>query len=268
MKSRLYRMAVGLVLPVLLLLAWEWGVRRGAVSPMFFPAPTTIGEALSRMASTGRLAEDLAATLSRVSAGLLVGVGAGLPLGLLMGWRDSARAFLDPTIAATHALPKIAVYPVLMILLGIDDASRVALVALGAFYPMLVNAMAGVRQIDPRFFEIARSYGAGKKRVLTEVIWPGSLPFLLSGLRLALNGALLLGIAAELLTAKQGLGGTIWMSWQTFRTEDLYAVLFVTGLMGVAFNGLTDLLTRVLVPWKGREANGEGRGVFFAGRGQ
>jgi NitT/TauT family transport system permease protein len=117
--------------------------------------------------------------------------------------------------------------------------------------------MTAVRQIDPRYFEVAESYGARGIRILSEVIWPGSLPLVLAGFRLALNGALLLGIAAELLTAREGLGGMIWMAWQTFRTEELYAALFVTGLLGVAFNSLTDLATRILAPWRPGAENGK-----------
>jgi NitT/TauT family transport system permease protein len=217
---------------------------------MFFPAPTTIAKTLFAMTASGRLGADLAATLCRVAVGLCIGVGLGLPLGLLMGWKPAFRVMVDPMVAATHALPKIAIYPILMVLFGIGDGSRVALVALGAFFPMLINAMTGVRQIDPRFFEVAESYGARGIRIMTEVVWPGSLPLVLAGFRLALNGALLLGIAAELLTAREGLGGMIWMAWQTFRTEELYAALFVTGALGVAFNGLTDLLVRTLAPWR------------------
>lgn len=247
----------GLFLPCILLLGWELGVRAGWVSPMFFPAPTTIATTLASMAKSGRLGANLLATLLRVALGLSIGVGLGLPLGLLMGWKPSFRAIVDPMVGATHALPKIAIYPILMVLFGIGDGSRVALITLGAFFPMLVNAMTAVRQIDPRYFEVAESYGARGIRILSEVIWPGSLPLVLAGFRLALNGALLLGIAAELLTAREGLGGMIWMAWQTFRTEELYAALFVTGLLGVAFNGLTDLMARILAPWRPGAENGK-----------
>ena len=256
-KSWCWKRGLGaLFLPVLILACWELGSRAGVISPMFFPAPSRIALALSGMATDGRLFKDLAATLYRVAVGLSIGVGLGLPLGLLMGWNPGVRALVDPMVGATHALPKIAIYPILMVLFGIGDGSRVALVALGAFFPMLINSMTAVRQIDPRYFEVARSYGAHRNRILSEVIWPGSLPLVLAGFRLALNGALLLGIAAELLTARQGLGGMIWMAWQTFRTEELFAALFVTGLLGVSFNGLTDLLVRILVPWRIRAENG------------
>ncbi|MFA0888099.1 MAG: ABC transporter permease [Synergistales bacterium] len=250
MKSRLKRFFGPLVLPLVVLAAWEIGSRMGVISPMFFPSPATIAKTLADLAASGRLGVDLKATLGRVAIGLSIGVGLGLPLGLLMGWKPGLRYLADPMVAATHALPKIAMYPILMVLFGIGDGSRVALIALGAFFPMLINAMSGVRQIDPRFFEVAESYGARGGRILTEVVWPGSLPFVLAGFRLALNGALLLGIAAELLTAREGLGGMIWMAWQTFRTEEMYAALFVTGLLGVAFNGLTNLLVRKLAPWR------------------
>lgn len=256
MKGHMKKVLGQFALPVILLVAWEWGSRVGLVSPMFFPAPTTIAGTLVSLAASGRLGTDLGATLGRVAIGLSIGVGLGLPLGLLMGWKPRLRVLVDPMVAATHALPKIAMYPILMVLFGIGDGSRVALIALGAFFPMLINAMSGVRQIEPRFFEVAESYGAHGWRILAEVVWPGSLPFVLAGLRLALNGALLLGIAAELLTAREGLGGMIWMAWQTFRTEEMYAALFVTGLLGVAFNGLTNLMVRKLAPWRPQAGTG------------
>jgi NitT/TauT family transport system permease protein len=166
-----------------------------------------------------------------------------------MGWSRSLRAALDPLVAAVHPLPKIAVLPLIMIIFGIGESSKIVVIAVGTFFPMLINSMAGVRQISPIHFEVAENYGASPFKVLTRVIIPGSLPLVLAGARLALNIALLLTIAVELVSAREGLGEMIWFAWQTLRTEELYASLVVIGALGVTFNLLLQALSQRLVPW-------------------
>jgi NitT/TauT family transport system permease protein len=123
-------------------------------------------------------------------------------------------------------------------------------IAVGTFFPMLINSMAGVRQISPIHFEVAANYGASPFKVLTRVVIPGSLPLVLVGARLALNIALLFTIAVELVSAREGLGEMIWLAWQTLPTEELYASLAVIGALGVGFNLLLQLSARHLVPWR------------------
>jgi NitT/TauT family transport system permease protein len=170
-------------------------------------------------------------------------------LGLLMGFSAKVRAAVDPLVAAAHSIPKIAVLPILMILLGIGEAPKIAVVAAAAFFPILINTMAGVRQISPIHFEVAHSYGASAPRIFWRVLVPGSLPQILSGTRLALNGALLITIALEIVAARNGLGAAIWLAWQTLRVEELFAALAVASFLGVTFNATLVRLERRLVPW-------------------
>lgn len=235
---------------LLVLLLWEVAGRTGLVSTLFFPVPTSIAHSLAEMIASGALWIDLSATLSRLGLGLCIGGGLGLLLGLLMGWSRRLRSVIDPFIAAGHPIPKIAILPLFMIVLGIGEWSKMALVATGTFFPMLVSTMAGVRQIRPIHFEVAENYGARWHQVFTNVVVPGSLPLILAGARLALNTALLLTIAVELLTAQVGLGARVWLAWETLRTEDLYAVLLVTALLGILFNGSLQCLAGHLVPWQ------------------
>jgi len=118
------------------------------------------------------------------------------------------------------------------------------------FFPMLINTMAGVRQISPIYFEVAKNYGASLFKVLTRVVVPGSLPLVLTGTRLALNTALVLTIAVEVVAAQEGLGEMIWFAWQTLRTEELYATLIVIAALGISFNLILQRLTARLVPWQ------------------
>jgi NitT/TauT family transport system permease protein len=198
---------------------------------------------------TGKLAAETGLTLQRLLLGLVFGGGPGLLLGLLMGWWRPLRIVLDPFVAALHPIPKIAILPLIMVFLGIDEAPKVAVAALGAFFPMLINTMEGVRQIHPIHFEIAQNCGASRWKVFQRVIWPASLPYMLTGLRLALNVTLLLVVAVEMVSARQGLGAMMWLAWELMRSEHLYAALLVIIFFGLGFNALVYYLARVLTPW-------------------
>jgi ABC-type nitrate/sulfonate/bicarbonate transport system permease component len=160
------------------------------------------------------------------------------------------RSVIDPLVAALHSLPKIAILPLIMIIFGIGDVWKVVVIAIGSFFPMLITSAAGVRQIHPIYFEVAENYGASRLRVYARVVLPGSLPLVLTGLRLAMNTALLLAIAVEIVAAQQGLSSMIWFAWETLRTEELYAALVTAALLGIGFNALVQQLIRVLVPWQ------------------
>jgi NitT/TauT family transport system permease protein len=181
--------------------------------------------------------------------GLLLGAVPGLLLGLAMGGSPRLRAIVDPFVAAIHPMPKLALLPLLMVLLGIGEAPRIVVIAIAAFFPMLLSAMAGVRQISPVHFEVARNYGASPHQVFLRVALPGSLPMVLTGLRLAANVSLLLAIAVEIASAQLGLGALVWLSWQVLRVELLYATLVVTALFGIGINVLLQWVARRLVPW-------------------
>ena len=249
LRSRPERWVV-IVVPLAALGLWEWSVRAGLVSPLFFPAPSVIAMAGMRMLRSGELGRHVGSTLYRVVAGFALGGLSGLIVGLVMGWWPRLRAVMDPLIAAAHPLPKIALLPLIMIFFGIGEISKIVAVAISAFFPMLINAMAGVRQIHPIHYEVARNYGASPGRVLARVVMPGSLPLVLVGARLAVNSALLVTIAVELISAQEGLGSAIWLAWETLQTEKLYVGLFVIAVLGVAINRLLQMLTHVLTPWQ------------------
>jgi len=231
------------------LLAWEVLARLGQLSPLFFPPPSIILLTLGEMALGGKLWPHLLATLERLGLGFVLGATAGLALGLGMGWSPRLRLIGDPLVAALHPIPKIAIFPLIMIIFGIGEASKVVAIAIAAFFPMLINSMAGVRGLSPVYFEVAHNYGAGRWKTFSRVVLPGSLPMTLAGVRLALNMALVIAVAVELLSARAGLGVLIWFSWQTLRIEDMYASLVVIGALGGGSNLLLQALTHRLTPW-------------------
>lgn len=249
------RVWIPLAVGVSLLAAWEAAVRLGLASPVYFPPPTEIGATLWEALASGELWLHLRSTLLRVIPGLFIGMVPGLLLGVVMGRSKALRQVVDPFVAAVHPIPKIALLPLLMILLGIGEASRIAVVAVAAFFPMLINAMAGVSRISPLYFEVARNYGASRWKQLTRVMLPASLPMVLSGLRLSANVAFLVAVAVEIIAADTGLGALIWFSWEVLRVELLYAVLVVIALFGVTLNVTLGALARQLAPWQSA-ANG------------
>jgi ABC-type nitrate/sulfonate/bicarbonate transport system permease component len=231
------------------LLMWEWLSQTGRISQLFFPPPTTILKTLIEMILDWTLFVQLKATLSRLLIGFAIGGTAGLLLGLGMGWSPRLRAVLDPLVAIIHPIPKIAIFPLIMIIFGIGEASKVVAIAIAAFFPMLINCMSGVRQLNPVYFEVTNNYGASNWKTFSRVVVPGSLPAILTGLRLAINMAMVITITVELLSAKEGLGVIIWFSWQTLRIEDLYASLVVIGLLGFGINLFLQWLSRKVTPW-------------------
>lgn len=201
------------------------------------------------MAGTADFWLTLSATLFRLMAGLLIGCSAGLLLGWVMGASRPVRVAFDPVVAALHPVPKLAIFPIFLVLLGIGEASKVALVALTAFFPMVINTLAGVQQIDRTYLDAAANFGASGRTLLRHVILPASLPMALAGLRLAVNSALVVTISIEMLSARQGLGAQIWLAWQTLRTEELYATLVVIAVIGLIMNQVLALIAHRSMPW-------------------
>lgn len=238
--------------PVILgiaLLAWEWAVATGRVSALFFPAPTTIVATLINLFVARDLLLDVGLTLYRMGVGFLIGATAGIVLGLLMGWSARVRTVMEPFIAGLHPMPKSALLPLMLVLMGLGDRPRFALVALAAFFPLLINTMSSVNSIDPALLEAAANYGARGFKLFQRVIFPAALPGILSGARIAANTAMTIAITTELLTSRNGLGARIWMAWETLRTENLYATLIVIALVGLTINWLLVRLARWLMPW-------------------
>jgi ABC-type nitrate/sulfonate/bicarbonate transport system permease component len=232
-------------------LAWEFGSRNGWISRLFFPAPSTILVALAQSAASGALLLDLGYTLGRLILGLALGGVSGLALGLAMGWSRTVRLLAGPVVAAVHPMPKLALLPLALVIFGIGEQSKIVMIALTSFFPMLINSLAGVEQIDALTLEVARHYGARGFTLFRRIIWPASLPMVLIGVRLALNGALLMTVAVELVLARQGLGASIWLAWQTLRTEQLYVALLVIALLGLGSNAAIERITAHLTPWRG-----------------
>lgn len=248
MKERTYRL-ISLLSPLACLLLWELSVRAGFLDGRFFPPPSRVLSALGTMVLSGELWAHLSASLWRIAAGFVLGAVPGILAGLAMGWSRAVRAVLDPLVAATYPLPKIAILPLLLLIFGIGEASKVAVVAIAVFFMVVITTAHGVKQIDPALILAARSLGAGGSRLFTRVVLPASLPAVFTGLRLALGMSLLVLVAAEFVAADRGIGFLIWISWSTLSVTRMYAGLVTIALLGLLFTGVLERAGKALMPW-------------------
>ena len=247
-KEHRYRL-ISIISPFLLLILWEITVRVGVLDIRFFPPPTQVFVILAEMMISGELFEHIGISFQRIALGFILSSVPGILLGLLVGWSRGVRAFVDPIIAATYPIPKIAILPLLLVIFGLGEASKVATVAIAGFFLVLISTVHGVLQIDHVLIQAAENYGAKGWKLFTKVILPACLPSIFTGLRLSLGISLLIIVAAEFVAAKRGLGYLIWISWSTLSVGKMYAGLVVIGFFGVLFTNGLERVGRLLMPW-------------------
>jgi NitT/TauT family transport system permease protein len=239
-----------LLTPPVLLALWEAAARLGMPDTRFFPPPTEIIQAFWRLCTSGVLPHELGITLLRSLIGFGLGLLPALVLGLTMGLSPLIRGAVWPIIGALYPIPKIAVLPLIMLLFGLGESSKWVIVAVGVFFPVLINAMVGVLNVEAIYYDVGISFGASRiNRVLT-IALPGAMPMVLAGVRLGWGVALLVVVAAEFVAAKSGIGYMIWTSWQTFEVDDMYVGIAAMSITGFCTFVLLDALGKLLAPWQ------------------
>src|SRR5215472_13330900 len=186
-----------LLSPIGLLILWELLIRAGIGDRRFVPAPSDIAERFYLLAATGELAEHVLATLWRIVVGYVIGVAPAVIIGLLMAMWRGVRIVVDPLIAALFPIPKVALMPLLLLAFGFGDASKMAVVAIGAFFPVVINTYTGAANIEPIYIDVARNYGASRLVMFSRIVFFGALPMTFAGLRTALAISFLVVVAAE-----------------------------------------------------------------------
>jgi NitT/TauT family transport system permease protein len=160
-------------------------------------------------------------------------------------------AVFKPLIDATFPIPKVGLLPLVIILFGLGEASKYAIIAISAFYLIVINTAAGVRQIERIYLDVGRNYHAGRLMMFTDVALPGALPSILTGMKISMGVSLIIIVTAESLAAKSGIGFLIWTSWQVFEVEKMYVGLFVSAVLGFLLAVILDALEHRLIPWEG-----------------
>lgn len=239
--------------PLVLLGMWEWLSRSGRIDPTFWPPPSSLWGTFVSMIRDGGLLGDVQVTLVRILGGFLLGAVPGVCLGLAMGLFWPIRVLLMPIATAVYAIPKIAILPLVVIVFGLGESSKLAIVAVSIFFLVVLNTMAGVQAIDPSYRDVARNLGANPLELFLTVALPGSLPAIFTGLRLALGFTLVVIVGTEFITPGDGVGSLIWESWQRLAIKPMFVGLVVTGLLGWLLSTALDVLERLALPWKAPE---------------
>jgi sulfonate transport system permease protein len=236
--------------PVVVLLVWEFLARVGVLKPAYAPAPTDILGTTVELWRDDVLGPDLAISLQRAGIGLAIGLTVGIVTGVLGGFLRTGEYVFNGIAQILNTIPLLAVLPLFVVWFGIDELTKVLLIAFGAGVPMYLNLFAAIRGVDQRLIEMARTTGAGSWRVVTRVLVPGALPGFLVGLRFSLAYSILGLVAAETVNADEGLGFLITQAQTYLQTNKVFVGLVIYSILGLFADQLVRILERVLLRWR------------------
>lgn len=248
--SRVGLRLAGLLLPVVLAIIWEILVRAGLANGRLMPPPSVVGKTLWQLAVSGELWTHAAATLWRVGAGFGIGAAIGTALGALTGALPLARGLLDPTLQALRAIPSIAWVPLFILWFGIFEASKVALIAVGVFFPVYLGVAAAILSIDRKIVEVGRVFRLGRLAMVRRVLLPAILPDWFTALRGGLGLGFMFVVAAEIMGASEGLGYLLVDGQQLGRPDTIIAAIIAFAMLGKLADGLLLALTRPFLAWQ------------------
>ena len=241
--------ALGLIVPVLLLVTWQVLVNREVYSRSQLPAPKDVWLAAQQLWDAGLLTEHIQVSVGRVVEGFLWGAGIAILVGLAVGLSPLVDALLSPTIQALRAVPSLAWVPLLILWLGIGDQPKITLVAIGVFFPVFTALVAGIAHIDRKLVEVGRAYGLRGPSLAWNIMLPAAAPSLLTGLRIGLAQGWLFLVAAELIGASTGLGFLLIDGQNTGRADIIVLSIVLLALLGKGTDLLLGLLERRVLRW-------------------
>ncbi|MGE5086811.1 MAG: ABC transporter permease [Bacillota bacterium] len=256
----------GIWVPAIVVILWEVVVRIGWVNPQVLPAPSAVISRWyqyllpvepfdpaqhSRLAwiFSGELIADLFASFQRVLLGCLIGGVLALPVGLLMGASQKVYDYLNPLVQVLRPIPPIAYIPLAILWFGLGNPPAVFLIALGAFFPILMNTIVGVRSVDSIYIRAGLNLGAGRFLMFRKIIVPAAMPYILSGVRIGIGTGFICMIVAEMIAVNSGLGYRILEAREYFWSDKIIAGMFSIGLLGLAIDTVVDRLNTYLLRW-------------------
>ncbi|CCE00015.1 ABC transporter permease subunit [Bradyrhizobium sp. STM 3809] len=247
--SPLALQALSWLAPVLLIVIWEAAAQGGYLSPQVLPAPSKVIRTAVKLTTQGTLLNDLGVSLLRAAAGFAIGGAAGFALGILVGFSAVAEALIDRSIQMVRAIPFLAMLPLVIVWLGVGEAEKVFLVALGVTFPIYINTTLGIRQVDPKLIELGRVQDLSTLQLIRRIILPGALPSILTGVRYALATAWLALVVAETIGAQSGLGFLAMDAREFLRTDVIVLTIVIYALIGVGADLIARWLERRLLAW-------------------
>lgn len=239
---------MSLLAPIGVLVLWELLARMHLIDTRFFPAPSSIFGTFEKLALNGTLLRNTAISLERVVLGFLLGAIPALAIGLVMGLYRPVRILVEPLIVATYPIPKSAILPLILLIFGLGEMSKIVMVAIGVFYPVVINTAAGVMQIPLLYLDVGKNFGASRWQTFRTIALPGALPFIMTGIKLGAGLGLILIAVAEMIGAQSGLGFMIWDAWQIMSVNTMYVGLIMIAILGFVITFGLNELENILIP--------------------
>jgi sulfonate transport system permease protein len=254
-KGALYSWLSWLV-PVVVLVLWETAARLGLIAPQVLPAPSSVAETALDLARNGDLFVHLGVSLLRAVAGFIVGGAIGLVLGVTVGFSPLAQALFDRSIQMVRAIPFLAMLPLVIVWFGVGEVAKIFLVALAVLFPIYINTVLGIRQIDPKLMELAKVIGLDWTAIVRRIILPGAMPSILTGVRYALAHAWLALVIAETLATTKGIGFLAMDAREFLQTNVILLTMIIYAIIGVVADALVRLLETRFLAWHANYAKG------------
>lgn len=241
---------LGIFTLAVLLGIWEAAYRLGAFNPLFLSAPSRIMDSAVELFRDG-FAYDVAVSFAEFAAGMAIALAIGAPLGLLLGASRTLHDAFDPLLTILNSTPRVALLPLILLWFGIGITSKVVVVVLGALFPILLNVISGMRTLDEQQVRCARSFGATRRQIVLTIGLPSTVPYLASGIRMAIGRALISVIVAELLASQAGIGHMMAYAGATFQTDKIFVGVALIAAFGVAANAALGAVEKRASRWRG-----------------
>ncbi|MEB0137880.1 MULTISPECIES: ABC transporter permease [unclassified Undibacterium] len=258
--------ATGLIVPVLLIALWQSVTTLGWVNPQILPSPWAVllkwleyaapsapydaaNSSWLAWAVSGELIGDTIGSMGRVLSGFFIGAALALPLGLGMGASARVYAWLNPLLQVLRPIPPIAYIPLSILWFGLGNPPAIFLIAIGAFFPVLMNTVAGVRQVDSIYIRAARNLGAGPATLFLRVMLPAAVPYILAGVRIGIGTSFIVVIVSEMIAVNNGLGFRILEAREYFWSDKIIAGMLSIGMLGLAIDLAVNRLNNYLLRW-------------------
>lgn len=238
---------------ILFFTLWELAPRLGLTDPVFLPPFSEVLKALGDLITSGELATHLGASLQRAGYGFFIALAIAIPLGILIGWYKSVAQFLNPILELFRNTAALALLPVFILILGIGETSKIAIVVFACTFPVLLTTISGVRTVDPLLIKSARSLGISQVTLFARVVLPAAAPTIFTGIRMAGASSILVLIAAEMVGAKAGLGYLITYAQFNFQISKMYAGILTIAILGLIVNYLLLALEKRFSAWRNND---------------
>jgi sulfonate transport system permease protein len=250
-------LALAVCVPLTIVLLWEYLGRTGRINRSILPYPSMLGECLYDMVVSGRLQKHLSISVIRVVQGFTIGCAAGLAVGTLCGFSKRWNTLLSSMVGLLRPIPMIAWIPLLILWMGIDEHSKITLIAIGTFWPVLLNTTRGIRNTDKKLLEVGAMFEKNPWQMFSKVIFPGAFPFIFTGVRLGVGNAWSCVVTAEAIAAASGVGYMIMYARELMQPDVLLVGVLTIGVVGLLLEILLLRVERRILSWNG-ETSGSG----------